>query len=49
MSTNDTPTPKQPETYEEWRDRKRLERAEKLDRFEADSDSRYRPDSWPYR
>lgn len=51
--TNETPKPTtpqpQPETYEEWRDRRKLERAERLDKFEADTDSRYRPDAWPYR
>lgn len=44
-----TPSQPQPETYEEYRDRRKLERAERLDKFEADSDSRYRPDAWPYR
>jgi hypothetical protein len=40
-----TPAPKR-EDLETYRERKRLDREERLDRFERDSDYRTR-DSWP--
>jgi hypothetical protein len=45
-TTAPAPAPKPREDFEAYRERKRIEREERLDRFERDSDYRTR-DSWP--